>query len=161
MEYYTIKNLTIIDLDAIAQNTFNSLSEFLFNYSIEKQSDVDKLYSHFFFSDLLDTYAKRKTATVIFYHNSVLELPMSNNVNNIIKRLKDKFKFPTIECNFSISDYISLISDDSPEYDEAVNNNFNFIDSLGLFKKYVKRSGLVALEKKYNNLKNISDLFLN
>lgn len=161
MEYYTIKNLTIIDLDVIASKTYDLLSEFLFNYNIENSKDIDKLYSHFFFSLLLDTYSQRSTLTVIFYHNNTIDIPVREKAYALINRLRDKFKFPMIECNFSISDYISLISDDSPEYDEAINNNFNFIDSLGLFKKYIRRSGLVALEKRYSNLKNISGLFLN
>ena len=161
MALHQIKNLSIIDLDKLSASSYSEMLDFCISYDVVGMKDIKKLFAHFFFSKLLELYSEKKTVNILLYKN--------NNISNkeldvlakpIFKMLRNKFKFPFTECNFPLIEYISLISDESPEYDEAVNNNFNFTDSLGIFKNYIRHSGLVSLEKQYSNLKNISGLLL-
>lgn len=161
MSLYQIKNLSIIDLDNLANTAYSEMVDFCISYDVVSMKDIKKLFAHFFFSNLLKLYSNRVTINVLLYKNNTISNKELDIITKpIFKLLRNKFKFPFTECNFPLSEYISLISDDSPEYDEAVNNNFNFTDSLGIFKNYIRHSGLVSLEKQYSNLKNISGLLL-
>lgn len=160
MKTHTIKNLTIIDIDVVASQVFKDTISFCHSNSISSITDIKKIYLHYYLSELLDLYTNRTTINVLLYHDiNVITWEDFEKLNEpVVNLLRNKLKFPMIEGNMSISNYISLISSDSPEYDDAVNNNFNFIDSLGFFKSYIKRSGLIALERQYSDLKQISTL---
>ena len=108
----------------------------------------------------LDVCQNFTTKNILLYFEDQSDLPKDYFL--ILKLLKNKIKFPTIISNISINEYLAIISDDSPEFDEvmAENYNFSFIDHFTDFKNYLKKSDLLFLNKKYQNLTEVIGLLI-
>lgn len=144
---YKIKNLTVIDIEKLWLSSLKDFNEFTLASSYTKE-DALKLLSHFFFSKLLEIYSQKTTYNfLIFYTENSINIE-EKIFNKNFRYLKNKIKFPIIISNLKIEEFISLLSDDSPEYDEIVTQNFSLIDKFKLIKDYMKRNGLTALYKK-------------
>ncbi len=144
---YKIKNLTVIDIEKLWLSSLKDFNEFTLVSSYTKE-DALKLLSHFFFSKLLEIYSQKTTYNfLIFYTENSINIE-EKIFNKNFRYLKNKIKFPIIMSNLKIKEFISLLSDDSPEYDEIVTQNFSLIDKFKLIKDYMKRNGLTALYKK-------------
>lgn len=154
-----IKNLSIININKIIKESINNTNLYCLNNDIKNSKDTITLFKHFFYTIFLNAYSKHTKVNIILYYFEE-ELLESSTFKSILNLLKNKFKFPTIITNIPLEDYIKLISSDSPEYDEAINNNFNLIDSFSLLKGHLKKSGLLFLNKKYKNLKEQIGLLL-
>lgn len=154
-----IKNLSIININKIIRESINNTNLYCLNNDIKNSKDTTTLFKHFFYTIFLNAYSEHTKANIILYYFEE-ELLESSTFKSILNLLKNKFKFPTIITNIPLEDYIKLISSDSPEYDEAVNNNFNLIDSFYLLRGHLKKSGLLFLNKKYKNLKEQIGLLL-
>lgn len=167
---YTIKNLTIIDLDKLIKLSLSQAQNFCTYHNLNFQAykgDGYKLTLHYFFFNFFSIYKNKTTKNILCYSNNTkienAEYHHVRNIDNkIIKLIISKtFDFPTLLSNIPIDEYIKTISDDSPEYDEAINNNFSLIDNFNKIKQYIKNSKLIALDKKYDRISEELSLLLN
>lgn len=147
-----VRNLSIININKIIRESIINTNLYCLDNDIKSLKDTTTLLKHFFFTIFLNAYSEHTRTNIILYYFEEEELEAST-FKSILNLLKNKFKFPTIITNIPLDDYVRLISSDSPEYDEAVNNNFNLIDSFSLLRNHLKKSGLLFLNKKYKNLK--------
>lgn len=157
---FKIRNLTVIDLNCLFDSALFEASKYALDNDIKNSKDISTLFKHFTFTKFLDVCQNFTTKNILLYFEDQSDLPKDYFL--ILKLLKNKIKFPTIISNISINEYLAIISDDSPEFDEvmAENYNFSFIDHFTDFKNYLKKSGLLFLNKKYQNLTEVIGLLI-
>ena len=159
MNHYVteIKNLTIIDLNSIIYSGYFYGGNFCAQNDITVEKDRDLIVKHYFWKIFLEAYETRTKSNILVYFDDKDEC---KDIIKLIKLIKKEFKFPTLISNLSLDEYIKIISSESPEYDEAIQNNFSLIDSFTAVKKYLKRTKLLALDKKYENIGDSLSLLL-
>lgn len=157
---FKIRNLTVIDLNCLFDSALFEANKYALDNDIKNSKDISTLFKHFTFTKFLDVCQKFTTKNILLYFEDQSDLPKDYFL--ILKLLKNKIKFPTIISNISINEYLAIISDDSPEFDEvmAENYNFSFIDHFTDFKNYLKKSDLLFLNKKYQNLTEVIGLLI-
>lgn len=157
---FKIRNLTVIDLNCLFDSALFEVNKYALDNDIKNLKDISTLFKHFTFTKFLDVCQNFTTKNILLYFEDQSDLPKDYFL--ILKLLKNKIKFPTIISNISINEYLAIISDDSPEFDEvmAENYNFSFIDHFTDFKNYLKKSGLFFLNKKYQNLTEVIGLLI-
>jgi hypothetical protein len=157
---FKIRNLTVIDLNCLFDSALFEANKYALDNDIKNSKDISTLFKHFTFTKFLDVCQNFTTKNILLYFEDQSDLPKDYFL--ILKLLKNKIKFPTIISNISINEYLAIISDDSPEFDEvmAENYNFSFIDHFTDFKNYLKKSGLLFLNKKYQNLTEVIGLLI-
>lgn len=157
---FKIRNLTVIDLNCLFDSALFEANKYALDNGIKNSKDISTLFKHFTFTKFLDVCQNFTTKNILLYFEDQSDLPKDYFL--ILKLLKNKIKFPTIISNISINEYLAIISDDSPEFDEvmAENYNFSFIDHFTDFKNYLKKSGLLFLNKKYQNLTEVIGLLI-
>ena len=157
---FKIRNLTVIDLNCLFDSALFEANKYALDNDIKNSKDISTLFKHFTFTKFLDICQNFTTKNILLYFEDQSDLPKDYFL--ILKLLKNKIKFPTIISNISINEYLAIISDDSPEFDEvmAENYNFSFIDHFTDFKNYLKKSGLLFLNKKYQNLTEVIGLLI-
>lgn len=157
---FKIRNLTIIDLNCLFDSALFEANKYALDNDIKNSKDISTLFKHFTFTKFLDVCQNFTTKNILLYFEDQSDLPKDYFL--ILKLLKNKIKFPTIISNISINEYLAIISDDSPEFDEvmAENYNFSFIDHFTDFKNYLKKSDLLFLNKKYQNLTEVIGLLI-
>lgn len=157
---FKIRNLTVIDLNCLFDSALFEANKYTLDNDIKNSKDISTLFKHFTFTKFLDVCQNFTTKNILLYFEDQSDLPKDYFL--ILKLLKNKIKFPTIISNISINEYLAIISDDSPEFDEvmAENYNFSFIDHFTDFKNYLKKSGLFFLNKKYQNLTEVIGLLI-
>lgn len=157
---FKIRNLTVIDLNCLFDSALFEANKYALDNDIKNLKDIFTLFKHFTFTKFLDVCQNFTTKNILLYFEDQSDLPKDYFL--ILKLLKNKIKFPTIISNISINEYLAIISDDSPEFDEvmAENYNFSFIDHFTDFKNYLKKSGLLFLNKKYQNLTEVIGLLI-
>ncbi len=157
---FKIRNLTVIDLNCLFDSALFEANKYALDNDIKNSKDISTLFKHFTFTKFLDVCQNFTTKNILLYFEDQSDLPKDYFL--ILKLLKNKIKFPTIISNISINEYLTIISDDSPEFDEvmAENYNFSFIDHFTDFKNYLKKSGLLFLNKKYQNLTEVIGLLI-
>lgn len=157
---FKIRNLTVIDLNCLFDSALFEANKYALDNDIKNLKDISTLFKHFTFTKFLDVCQNFTTKNILLYFEDQSDLPKDYFL--ILKLLKNKIKFPTIISNISINEYLAIISDDSPEFDEvmAENYNFSFIDHFIDFKNYLKKSGLFFLNKKYQNLTEVIGLLI-
>lgn len=157
---FKIRNLTVIDLNCLFDSALFEANKYALDNDIKNLKDISTLFKHFTFTKFLDVCQNFTTKNILLYFEVQSDLPKDYFL--ILKLLKNKIKFPTIISNISINEYLAIISDDSPEFDEvmAENYNFSFIDHFTDFKNYLKKSGLLFLNKKYQNLTEVIGLLI-
>ena len=157
---FKIRNLTVIDLNCLFDSALFEANKYALDNDIKNLKDISTLFKHFTFTKFLDVCQNFTTKNILLYFEDQSDLPKDYFL--ILKLLKNKIKFPTIISNISINEYLAIISDDSPEFDEvmAENYNFSFIDHFTDFKNYLKKSGLFVLNKKYQNLTEVIGLLI-
>lgn len=157
---FKIRNLTVIDLNCLFDSALFEANKYALDNDIKNSKDISTLFKHFTFTKFLDVCQNFTTKNILLYFEDQSDLPKDYFL--ILKLLKNKIKFPTIISNISINEYLAIISDDSPEFDEvmAENYNFSFIDHFTDFKNYLKKSGLLFLNKKYQNLTEVIALLI-
>lgn len=148
---YNVKNLTIFDVNALYQYAVDSATSFWLLHNITSRPDKLKLIKHFFYSKMLECYTNRENYSIMFYEETEKTTVWDKDCH-IAKYLSNTLKFPYVRGNMDIESYVSLLGNNSPEYDDIIANKFNFIDKFTKFKKYIKTSGLSALSEKYTNL---------
>jgi hypothetical protein len=157
---FKIRNLTVIDLNCLFDSALFEANKYALDNDIKNSKDISTLFKHFTFTKFLDVCQNFTTKNILLYFEDQSDLPKDYFL--ILKLLKNKIKFPTIISNISINEYLAIISDDSPEFDEvmAENYNFSFIDHFTDFKNYLKKSDLLFLNKKYQNLTEVIGLLI-
>lgn len=157
---FKIRNLTVIDLNCLFDSALFEANKYASDNDIKNSKDISTLFKHFTFTKFLDVCQNFTTKNILLYFEDQSDLPKDYFL--ILKLLKNKIKFPTIISNISINEYLAIISDDSPEFDEvmAENYNFSFIDHFTDFKNYLKKSDLLFLNKKYQNLTEVIGLLI-
>lgn len=157
---FKIRNLTVIDLNCLFDSALFEANKYALDNDIKNSKDISTLFKHFTFTKFLDVCQNFTTKNILLYFEDQSDLPKDYFL--ILKLLKNKIKFPTIISNISINEYLAIISDDSPEFDEvmAENYNFSFIDHFTDFKNYLKKSDLLFLNKKYQNLTEVISLLI-
>lgn len=157
---FKIRNLTVIDLNCLFDSALFEANKYALDNDIKNLKDISTLFKHFTFTKFLDVCQNFTTKNILLYFEDQSDLPKDYFL--ILKLLKNKIKFPTIISNISINEYLAIISDDSPEFDEVMteNYNFSFIDHFTDFKNYLKKSGLLFLNKKYQNLTEVIGLLI-
>lgn len=152
MKLQEIKNLNLINLNELFCLALKESSVYCIENEIISVKDYETLYKHYFYYNLLILYSQKTRQNILLYFEEKDYGKHQKLIKRSLKLLKDKIKFPTIISNISFETYFNLISDDSPEYDEVINNNFSLIDHFKDLKSYIKKSGLLYLNKKYSNL---------
>lgn len=157
---FKIRNLTVIDLNYLFDSALFEANKYALDNDIKSLKDISTLFKHFTFTKFLNVCQNFTTKNILLYFEDQSDLPKDYFL--ILNLLKNKIKFPTIISNISINEYLTIISDDSPEFDEvmAENYNFSFIDHFTDFKNYLKKSGLLFLNKKYQNLTEVIGLLI-
>lgn len=157
---FKIRNLTVVDLNCLFDSALFEANKYALDNDIKSSKDISTLFKHFTFTKFLDVCQNFTTKNILLYFEDQSDLPKDYFL--ILKLLKNKIKFPTIISNISINEYLAIISDDSPEFDEVIteNYNFSFIDHFTDFKNYLKKSGLLFLNKKYQNLTEVIGLLI-
>ncbi len=157
---FKIRNLTVIDLNCLFDSALFEANKYALDNDIKNSKDISTLFKHFTFTKFLDVCQNFTTKNILLYFEDQSDLPKDYFL--ILKLLKNKIKFPTIISNISINEYLAIISDDSPEFDEvmAENYNFSFIAHFTDFKNYLKKSDLLFLNKKYQNLTEVIGLLI-
>lgn len=143
----SVKNLTIVNLNELYQKAISDFSIFVRGMNYTKK-DAEKLIAHFFFSSILEIYSLKNNYGFLLFYQEELTSEKQKIPTNFLRYFKTKIKIPMMITNFSFETYIDILSKNSPEYDEAISQNFSLSDKINLLKIYMKKQGLEALYKK-------------
>lgn len=136
MKPVSVKSLSLFNLDTIISANAKKLIDFIFQYQIESKQDIYSLFCYYNFCDILNIY-KENGGIIVFYlstkcHNWLLEdsgIIRDINFSRFIKLITKRIRFPIIISNLSFAGFEQMLSEDSPEYDELI-NDYEFLSSL-------------------------------
>lgn len=135
MSSVLVKSINLFNLDELIAENAKKLIEFIFQYHIENKQDIYSLFCYYNLKDILDIY-KNNEGLIVFYlstkcHNWINEdegIVRGMDFSKFSRLITKRIQFPIIISNLSFNGFKQLLSDDSPEYDELI-NDYQFISS--------------------------------
>lgn len=132
----SIKSLNLFNLDEVFVVRVKDLITFISKNSITNQRDIVTILTYYIFCDILKTY-KEESGLVLFYlstkcYHWLLSdggIVRDMNFKKVADIFTKKIKFPIVITSLSFDEFKSLLSSDTPDYDEII-NDYNFISDF-------------------------------
>lgn len=150
-----VKALTIFDLKNIIENANDSTLKYVYQYNIINKTDITNLFIHFAFTNIIKLYQSTK-GLIAFYFSLDLKEKMENaeceiNYKKFLKIITKKLKFPIVLSNLSFEYFIKLLKDESPEYDEIIQDFKMMSEIYPKLVDTIKKLKFYKLEKDVVN----------
>lgn len=126
--------------------------QYIFRYNIVNKTDITNLFIHFCFTEIINLY-KNTSGLVAFYFSQDLKNKMEESdceikYKKFLKIILKTLKLPLFISTFSYETVINLLRDDSPEYEEMMNEYKMMSEIYPKLVDTVKKLKFYKIEKE-------------